>query len=550
MAFNNSDFRDPERGFRIWARNEIVNYPNEPNRFIPNVNDLVFDKDQGVFIVLDVDYTTGMSTLKLWENPANPEDDTSDGILVATGPGYSSESYRAFLDVTKDPMEISPDKRLHMYGSMASSYRLFKGSDISDQYGQIVSAFYDPSGNYLGPNIPLEPVYVNGNTVDTIKCPMTGYCTERLNTGELITLVAYEATGAVVSIAQLIVVQSQAISQVDTSKAYVSGLRLISPWINANDPKVIEFPMNMTVESVALMAQISYRSGRKVDRAVDGSAVRVMGLKNYIATQPGQEFPVAVTYQLAEDEISYNLLPTNDRKITETYVARTLPVDGMYQTRLFVYPTYINSAVGYRLTYWLYNADRTTWYNVTNVIETGINSRPFDPFAYNTLQTLTMALNLNKVDGRFNPVRIVYTFQVGLFGQTAAEADWVVYPRPNVSEGYGRNLKGLVRNMGNGNWQLDLKNNCQSMEQWLDLMYYRAEPLVNTAIESIAPVPTHFTVRFLTSEHTFTVDQWDDLLSVVNDLSQGNSIYIQWIRRLTNQDLQLAMTAVPMKLTT
>lgn len=548
MVFNNSDFRDPERGFRIWARDEIVNVPNEVNRFVPNVDDLVFDKSQGVFIVTDVDYTTGVSKLKLWENPSNPPDDTLDGILVATGPGYSSESYRAFLDITKSPMVISPDKRLHLYGSTATSYRLFKGSDISDEYGIIVSAFYDPSGNYLGPNIPLEPVLVNGNSVNTIKCPMTGYCNTVLDTGELITLVAYDLSGAVISIAQLIIVQSQAISQIDTSKAYVSGIRIVSPWISSSDPKVIEFPMNMSVESVALMAQISYRSGRIVDRAIDGTAVRVMGLKNYVATQPGQEFPVVMTYQLADNEISYNLLPSADRKITETYLARTLPVDGMYQTRLFVYPTFINATSGYRLTYWLYNADRSTFYNVTNVIETATNSRPFDPYGYNTLQTLTVALNLNNVDGRFNPVRVVYTFQVGLFGQTAATVDWVVYPRPNVSAGYGRSLTGKIKSLGNGQFQLDLKNNCQSKEQWLNTMYYQAEPLVNTALESSAPLPTHFTVKFLTREYTYTVDQWNQLFSVVNDLTQGNSIYIQWIKRLPTQDLQLAMTAVPMRL--
>lgn len=548
MAFNNSDFRDPERGFRIWARDEIVNVPNETNKFVPNVDDLVFDKVQGVFIVIDVDYTTGVSTLKLWENPNNPAADTADGLLVATGPGYSSESYRAFLDITKAPMEISPDKRLHMYGSMATSYRLFKGSDISDKYGIIVSAFYDPSGNYLGPNVPLESVQISGNTVTTIKCPMTGYCNTVLDTGELITLVAYDLAGAVVSIAQLVVVQSQTISQVDNSKAYVSGIRIVSPWINLNDPKVIEFPMNMSVESVALMSQINYRSGRIVDRAIDGVTVRVMGLKNYVATQPGQEFPVTLTYQLADNEISYNLLPSADRKITESYVARTLPVDGLYQTRLFVYPTFINTVSGYRLSYWLYNADRSTFYNVTNVIETATNSRPFDPYGYNTLQTLTVALNLNKVDGRFNPVRVVYTFQVGLFGQTSDSVDWAVYPRPNVSEGYGRSLTGKVKDLGNGQFQLDLKNNCQSMEQWLNLMYYRAEPLVNEAVENTAPVPTHFIVKFLTREYTYTVDQWDQLFAVVNDLSQGNSIYIQWIRRLPTQDLQLATTAVPMRI--
>ncbi|MCY1452288.1 hypothetical protein D9M71_691980 [compost metagenome] len=79
-------------------------------------------------------------------------------------------------------------------------------------------------------------------------------------------------------------------------------------------------------------------------------------------------------------------------------------------------------------------------------------------------------------------------------------------------------------------------------------MYYAAEPLINPESEVVAPLPTHFRVHFLHNVYEYSVSQWNDVLKVNNDLSQdGELVYIQWIRRTVGTDLQLAMTAVPLK---
>lgn len=551
--FTRSAFLDPQRGFWTWHRSEIVSFPGEANKFIPNVNDAVRDWDQGVFRVIEVDESTGMSVLELWHEPVAPDPDGPENVLIATGPGYSSESFRIFLDQTVTPHTFTPDLRCHFYGTEVQSYQVFKGSDISETYGQVISEYYDGSGNYLGPKVPVEVAVLPGMLPGTtyqhgVTVPMAGYTSVDLPDGERVTLVAYAANGKQLSVAQLIVVNSQAIRQPDTSKRYVKGISIDSSWISASDPKIVEFPLNVAVESLPMTGLVHYRDGKKDRKAVNGSAMELLGLRNYVATEVGQEFGMTLTYQLAQDEISYGLNPTTDRKITMNYIARTTPAEGAYECRLFVYPVWVNEAVGYRLEFWLYNQDRERYWNVTPQIQLGMTSRPFDPKGYGFIQDLTYALNLNEVDGVFKPVRFVSTVQVSLLQAGMNGADWEILFRPDQASPYGRGLKANVEFIETNQWNLRLGQGLQTKELWLQKMYYAAEPLINPESEVVAPMPTHFRVHFLHNVYEYALSQWNDVLKVNNDLSNdGELVYIQWIRRTVGTDLQLAMTAVPLK---
>jgi hypothetical protein len=546
--FDNSNFYNPDRGFRVWLKTEIKLSANQTNRWIANVNDLVVDYDQGFERVIDVEQGTFVPTLEPWEPKPHTDPDGEEDVLVGVGPGYSSESYRCFIDTSVTPFTLSPDKRLHFYGSMVSSYAVFRGSDINHETGEMISTFYDPSGNFLGPFIPMESETIlgsDGTPLATVKSPMVGTTNVDLQDNERVTLVAYDDKQGVVSYAQLLVMNTQVLRQTDQSKRYVEGIAIDSPFLSESDPKVIEFPLNVMVKQIPMTGLVKYRAGQQVRMDVGVPPMQMLGLENYVASGEGQEFPITLRYQLADDEISYGLVPTADRAITENYIARTIPADGAYSCRLFVYPNWVNATTGYTLEFWLYNVDRQVYYNVTPYVELGVNSPVFRPRAYGEVQTLTYAVNLNKVDGRFAPYRYVTTFQIALVTSGESKATWEIFPKPDQLESFGRNLVADMDYKSVNNWDMRLQNGLQSKQQWLQKMYYDAQPAINTQTEAYPPEPTHFIVHFLHNSYQFTVDQWNATLRVNNDLNNGQLMNIQWIRKMYDTDLQLAMTALP-----
>lgn len=560
----NGKYRDPDRGFHLWNRLQLTKHivvnsseNREPvgdgvykgnGEWVPNPNDLVIDLTQGWFIVLEVDYTTGHSIITPWELPqeiAVPDD--SDPLL-AEHPGPPRESFRIFLDTSVTPFTLSVDPSFYLLGSMVDSYKIFLGSDINPDTGTIVSQFIDGGGNFLGTSIPLEVMEVPGSTQNTVKIPLTGYTTTRMDDGEAVSLVAYKDDGHQVYRTTMVVINTALARSADASKRYIKGIQIDSPFINSSDPQVIEFPMNVTVESLPMSAIVSYHNGDKIRYPIDGSKFSLFGLRNYIATTPGQRFPMTLAYQLSDDEISYQEEPTANRRITKSYQAMTTTVDGSYEVKLFVYPQWISPTSGYRLTYWLYNLDRQTYYEVTPWVELGSNSATFDPLLYGTLQRMTVAIDLNKVDGMFAPYRHVQNFQIALLGRGDLAADnWEVFFTTEQKEGFGRGLSAAVEYINTNDWYLYLRNGHAGIGPWIRELYEGIEPLHDQRRETHAPDPTHFLLRFKNNTYEFPISEWDKDLIINNDLEEGELLFIHWINRQFDTDLQLGVSALPIR---
>jgi hypothetical protein len=542
MAFDDSVYRDPERGYREFGRWEIV-APGSDGKWVPNKDDKILDWAQGYFRVVDVDITTGYSVLVPWKPPVDSDGD-ADAKLVAVGPGYSSESFRMFLDTSVTPHTLTPDYRLHSYHREMQHYQVFLGADISEEFGKVISAMYDPSGTFLGTAVPIEEIY-DPVTSKPAKAPAPGYTMEAFDNGQLVTVVFYGEQGTPVSQAQLLIQNSKAIRRADASKRYVQGIHLDSPFISSADPQVVGFPLNVTVESLPLTAIVTYSDGTISRQSVNGGQFTLFGLRNYIATEIGQQFPMVLNYQLADDEVSFNMVPSLNRTLSVDYSARTVAADGAYEIKLFGYPIWVSAALGYRMEYWMYNLDRQTFYNVTPYVELGTNSNPFDPKSYGVVQEITVAIDINKVDGRFAQYRHVQTMRIALLNSGDNQpANWEILFTPNQTAGYGRSMIASMRYVSVNNWKLNLGMGNTTMANWLNQMYYAAEPLFNIEVEEDAPQPTHFILQFMNNAYEFPVGDWNKDQIVNNDLANGELLFIRWIKRTYDTDLHLATTAL------
>lgn len=560
----NNLYRDPDRGFRIWNRaemppstivvdrlsREVAEDQGNPGEglWVPNPQDLVVDFTQGWYIVLEVDYTTGQSILLPWELPKKVEVPDDSDPLLAEHPGPPRESFRVFLDTSVTPFTLSVDSSFYLLGSMVDSYRIFLGSDINPDTGTVVSQFIDQGGNYLGSAVPVETMEVPGSQEKTIKVPMTGYTVERMDDGEMVSLVAYKDDGTMVYRTTMVVINTALSRRADASKRFIKGIHVESPFLSSADPQTIEFPLNVTIESLPMHAIVAYHSGEKVRMPIDGSKFSLYGLRDYVATVVGQKFPLTLAYHLSDDEISYMESPTANRRITKRYQAMTTTIDGSYEVKLYVYPQWISPEAGYRLVYWLYNLERQTYYDVTQWVELGATSAPFDPLLYGTTQRMTVALDLNKVDPRFAPYRHVQNFQVALLNRGDIAGDvWQVFFTSEQVQGFGRGLSAAAEYLNTNDWKLHLRNGFAGINPWLVAMFEGIEPLYDQRRETEAPRPTHFLLRFKNNTYEFPISAWDSEMIINNDLEDGELLYIHWINRQFSEDLQLGVTALPMR---
>lgn len=541
---------DPDRRFTSWAIWEIYTGKAGTGTYCPNPDDEVRDWDRGVLRVVSVDYTTGLSTLKLWEEPKTANEVSNLDVLLGVGPGYTSESWRVLLDTTKIPHTFEIDGRTHIYGSAASHVKIFLGTDISVA-GTVISAYYDNSGNLLGENIPLELAQNVKPDNLAVKTPMSGYTSYKLDDGEVVTVVAYNAAGAVVSKCKMLIENTNLARRSTAERKYVKGVRIKSSFLSAGDPTLIEFPINVTAASVPLVGVVTYSDGSEVEYVIgldDGSKMSLYGMKYYMPTIEGQTVPLTLNYKLSEEEYSYTSETTVNRSITERYKAKTVAADNSYSVKLFMYPVWKGPVTGYELDFWLYSLDRREFWRVPKgVIEVPEGSKNFDGLDLLTVQHLSVAVDLSKLDGKFNSYRHVQSFDIALKATgDIRKTNWTVNFATGQEVMFGEKLEAAVTFIDTNTWTFKIDNGFNSKEEWLRNLFYSINPLYDVQTESQAPAPTHF--RLVTARRTspdFSVELWNTSLSLFNDLNEGETLYIEWIKRTITNDLQLGVTGLP-----
>lgn len=535
---------EPNRGFRTWHITEIYTGPLGSGRYVPNVDDLVIDWTQGFSRVNRVDYSTGISQLVHWVLPKDSHDIEDEDLLLAVSPGGVGESFRCFIDTNVMPHTLSIDARLHVYGSQNKYVKVFKGSNIGAT-GEVISSFFDTSGTLLGENIPLELVETVPGQNIAVKAPMVGYTTSRLDDGELVICVVYNDEGGAVSLSKLVVMNTSFIRTTDREKLYVTGVSLRSPFLSTSDPRLLEYPINIPVRSIPVYGVVHYSNGSLREMPIDGTKFNLFGTENFTSSISGQQIPLVLTYKLSANEYSYNASVGNSYHISEKYIGSTTKADQSYGVKLYAYPVWVDAILGYRMEYFLYNLQREFYYNVTSLVEISHGSRAFNPTEYGVLQEVTLAIELDRVSGRFGKFRHVQTIGISLLARGDENRTcWTIRYAPGQDPHYGENLSATMEFVNVNHWKMRIGNGFGSMEEWLRNVYRHTLPLHNPQLEVQAPEPTHYKVVLKGRKIEFTVSQWNAEVVVPNDLETGEVLYIEWIRRTSANDLQLGVSGL------
>lgn len=522
-------------------------------QYVPKEGDWVIDEDNGFFKVAHVGMEgENLSTLVPWAPPTRVNAGDDDLIVLGNVSSYTSEFILCSIDYSQIPPVMTVDNRIQAFGSNVFSAKAFLNNDISAS-GKVVSCMYDNSGNVISENIPLELIALPAGVNRAIRVPMPCNCSMNLADGETLTLVFYDKLGGAILPAYRMVVQNTAfVRRSELGKKYVRGVQLLSPFINSNDPELLEIPVSIrTLSSVEFRARVLYSDFTYKDMAVDGERMVLNGTREYIPTIVGQQASLDLVYFMNDDEQAVSAQPGERPHIDQQYRVRTTESVGAYAPKLYGYPVWVNNTVGYKMTWWLYNLDRQMAYEVTDKVELAVNSPAFDGKNYGVVQHLAFAITLSAVDSRWKAYRHVQYVDVVIYGAptTSTGTDWTVGFDPGQTPLYGPNLKCKIVGTSASNRTVKVDNGITTYAEWLEQMFYNTRPLRSIASESKAPEPTHFEIYVnAATVYRYPVAQWNATLSVATTLTLGQNVYVKWLKTdVGNVELQLGISALVCK---
>jgi hypothetical protein len=541
------DLQDLYQYSLLDSGNEVVK--TESGKHVPNENDLVHDFSMGFFRVSRVDYTTYVAELAIWEpKDEGPTLEELDRFL-GTGPGYASETWRCYLDTRVFPHLLQVDNQLHIRGSEAHEIRIFKGVNTSVS-GEVISAYY-VNNEYVNDAIPLE-VYAT-TTLNNVaeKVPKMGYTSRKLNDSEVVTAVTYNIHGTPIGYDKLLIHNTNLTRRPEEAQKRVQGIKLISSRLSSSEPNVIEMPVNITVASLAMRGQVTYTDGSTaimdvVDEEANGK-FKLNGLKYWSPTVGGREQPLTLTYELSQnEEYSYLQGQTANGRVTEPYLIRGIESDPAYSLKLYAFPTWVSDVTGYVLDYWLYDATRQTAVRVPrNAVDLHPDSSPFNGIDFTTIQTIKVGVRMKLIDPSYGDYVHVQLFQVSLLRDGGQRfTNWKMKFSGNQPDWYGNNLMAKVTNAGGGLSNIELANGFVLQADWMAALYQAINPLYDNASELSAPLPTHVIITTNTRTFELPISQWATKTVFVNDVQEGGTIYLKWIKRMINGDLQLGVSGV------
>lgn len=542
---------DKTRRFTVFHIKEIYQGPNGTGIFVPNVDDMVIDWDNGFYRVTAVDhYKTNLSFLtKVNVATLGGGIDDSD-LAVVTGVGANSNSFRVYVNTETTPHTLAVDSRVIWNGGANSYIKIFRGTDYSETTGQVISAIITTNGNITSENIPLVAVIVPSGTNVTQKTAQVGWCSDTVMDGDIVTIVTYTAAGQITSVDKFVVATTNYIRSINQTAKYVTNIELITPFMSKTDARLIECPINMLVQSMNFAAKVTYSDNSSIISNIDGQKWNLAGLKMFVSTQIGKYDNLMLTYNLAANELAFDAtaaLP--DRKIVREYRIRTVDIDTFYAVKLFAVPVWVASTRKYTLNWYLYNLERQDITDVTSFVEYSTTSPKFVGDKYNSTQNLQVAFNMQNLGQNYSYFRHVQNVAVTLITPATSVGAQRYY---TVSYGantlYGNTVRALFTadEQNAGKLKLNVSAGFTDTLSWITNVYRPLEPLFYTANEAQAPAPTHARVIIGTGasawQREIAIDKiTQDVRNINVSIAQGALVRVELFYRDGEGDHQLAV---------
>jgi len=535
---------DPYNTFKIWNYPEIYFGAGSPETaiYIPKVDDLILNLEEGKFYrVLQIDPVTFIPKVAVFYM-AIPSEQDDVAKLLGVGVGTQSDIFRVSIDKTVMPYSASVDRRCWVGGSDASYAILYRGTPTAGVPMEVISIMYDTNSNQiLGNQIPLEAVTAPGFANCWIVKPF--YTKVDLQDNELVTIIYYNAENTAIQRGLLLVENTAWIRDQTDPLKYIVDIFAESPFIHDTDPNLVRYPLNLPKNGLNLFGVVLYSNGETKRLPVDGSKFAMLGLDGFVATYPNQTDQWVLRYRVGQNEAINGAVVSDGYFTTKPYDVKVTQVQGMYSVKIFGFPVWRNPIDGYTLQWFMYTLDRDQWIDVTPYVQIGSNSPAFDPTLYGVVQQIQWVIELSNVDPSYgNWVHTqVINFSLLRQGTETNGPRWEIRDQ-GYAEVYGRETECTMEFVNSNLRILNFGSGLQTKSEWLQKAYYQLNPLIDTFVGTTAPEPNFVKIRTRAgSEIEISVDDWNSDIPVSFQVDANDTIFMHFIRRTVDNDLQLAV---------
>lgn len=530
----------PDGRWALWSIHEIYLGAEGLNRYVPKVGDWVVEPESGdMYKVATLSEVTFIPELVPVE--------VKKQVTVEEITSESASTFRIYFDKSVLPYTLSVDGFLRVNGMSCSFARIYRGYLIDPT--KIISRRYNNSGVFVGHDIPLELVKFQSADNYAVKSIPTCNTDQDLPTGEVCTVVVYDSNGKFKAKTTCIVEETTFVAQAYAEQRYITEIFIKSAFISDTTSNTIQYPVNLPVQSFNPIGVVQYNDGSQVEYPVDGTKFSLYGMEQFVSTIIGHRVPLVLKYRMDSTEAGLASVTMEGHDIVRPYSLMVSSSNTSYNAKLYVYPVWVDSANGYRLSAYLTNLDRNICLDVTNHIALSGNSPSFNPTAYGITQRLIFSIDLANVSGVFNHFLHVQTVDIVLrapANDSAVANIWEVACQvPSPGAYYGTNLRATIDPPTRK--KLSIHNNLASVNDFITKVYNPTNALFNPETETGSLTPTHLRVGHLAEEITIPITDYANAIQFTNEISYFQNVTVTFLRQTTTGFLQLSVAALTVR---
>lgn len=474
----------------IWDPDVDTGTPEASGKFIPAVGSIVLDMLQPptvpipAYVVVAVDEITFKSTLRplssILELGA-----VSDRIL-----SYGNDIMMLYYDNRETPTRLRIDSNLLILGDNSSEYILYM-RDNGTGLENPISMNIDNTGHVVSERIPIVETATPG-----VRRGNDCYTSVPLVDGNLVEMRVFDASGVQIMSLQLVIKRSDVLNDLESGIDVITGFNVTANQEKLTGEMIVFTGQNK--EDLAIFPELEFSTGEKLTVPVDNMTCFMYGWEDVKTDIPGYEFEILFKYYLTP-----NLLTTlngggNVRFVTTT---KTLIVEGLEEFGYSkVSPIVVFDGVNYQLRYFAYYNERHGYKDITADVTYPADTFDGTPASFGVLQNLTIQAEMLRTDGSTAIYEQSFCITTNVHNG-GVYPNFMLQDEPDSVLIFGAN--DVQHNTPVIKYDADPSieqyffptSEFIDVDRFIEFFYTNAQPPYLIPDESIAPTPTHFTIR-------------------------------------------------------